>query len=130
MRKTTTILLALLLALAAAGCGGGGGGGADAGDTGAFEPESGADYEVLASEYAFAPPFLLIDKPGTYTFGIINEGNEAHNFTIKGVGGTENAQPGETKTVELALKAGAYEIICTIPGHEEAGMFGTLNVSG
>lgn len=115
----------------AAGCGGGGSGGSgDVADTGAFEPESGADYEVLASEYAFAPPFLLVDKPGTYSFAIVNEGNEPHNFTIKGVGGTEDAAPGETKIAELTLKAGNYEIVCTIGDHEAQGMFGTLNVSG
>jgi plastocyanin len=113
-----------------AGCGGGGedSGGLDLGNTDTAT-SSGADYELFASEYAFAPPFLALDKPGTYTFSIRNDGTEPHNFTIKGVGGTEDAQPGETKTVELTLKAGNYEIICTVDSHEAQGMFGTLNVA-
>jgi uncharacterized cupredoxin-like copper-binding protein len=122
------VLLALLTALAG-GCGGGGrDGGINLGDTDTGT-SSGADYEVFASEYSFAPPFLAIEKPGTYTFSIRNDGRLPHNFTIKGVGGTPDAQPGETKTVELTLKAGNYEIICTVGDHEQQGMFGTLNVS-
>jgi plastocyanin len=128
MRRAALLLATCALLLA--GCGGGGGdsGGIDLDDT-ETGTSSGADYELFASEYAFAPPFLALDKPGTYTFSIRNDGNEPHNFTIKGVGGTENAAPGETKTVELTLKPGNYEIVCTVDDHEEQGMFGTLNVA-
>jgi plastocyanin len=128
MRRAALFLATCLLLLA--GCGGGGSdsGGIDLGDTDTGT-SSGADFEVFASEYAFAPPFLALDKPGTYTFSIRNDGNEPHNFTIKGVGGTENAAPGETKTVELTLKPGNYEIVCTVDAHEQQGMFGTLNVA-
>jgi len=127
MRRVLLIAFVLL----AGGCGGGDGDGSvNTGGEDEFVPESGADFEVFASEFSFAPPFLVLDKPGTYTFAVRNDGMVPHNFTIKGVGGTENAQPGETKIVELTLdKAGAYEIICTVPGHEEQGMFGTLNVT-
>ena len=127
MRK----LLLLGLVVVAAGCGGGDCSGDGIGDDEPFKPASGADYEVFASEFAFAPPFLVLDKPGTYTFAVRNDGSVPHNFTIKGIGGTEDAQPGETKTAELTLdKAGTYEIVCTIGDHEEQGMFGTLNVTG
>jgi plastocyanin len=128
MRRTPILVAALALSLA--GCGGGSGdsGGLDLGDTDTGT-SSGADYEFFASEYSFAPPFQSIDKPGTYTFSVRNDGNEPHNFTIKGVGGTENAAPGETKTVELTVKPGNYEIICTVDNHEQEGMFGTLNVA-
>jgi uncharacterized cupredoxin-like copper-binding protein len=124
------LVLVALLPVLAAGCGGSGGGdgGLDLGNTDTAT-SSGADYELFASEFSFAPPFLAIDKPGTYTFSIRNDGSLPHNFTIKGVGGTADAQPGETKMVELTLKAGNYEIVCTVDDHEEQGMFGTLNVT-
>lgn len=127
MRK----LLLLGLVLVAAGCGGGSGDGSGdgIGDDEPFKPASGADYEVFASEFAFAPPFLVVDKPGTYTFAVRNDGNAPHNFTVKGVGGTKDAQPGATEVVELTLKAGTYEIVCTIADHEAQGMYGTLNVT-
>jgi plastocyanin len=129
VRKLLLLGIVLGVVLLAAGCGGGGSGSGDAGGD-AFEPASGADYEVFASEFAFAPPFLVVDKPGTYTFAIRNDGSVPHNFTVKGVGGTKDAQPGATEIVELTLKAGNYEIVCTIGDHEAQGMFGTLNVIG
>lgn len=116
----------VVLVLLAAGCGGGGssdGGADDGGGT-----SSDADYEVFASEFAFAPPFIIVDKAGTYTISLRNDGTVPHNFTIKGVGKTPDVEPGETATTELTLKKGTYEYICSIAGHAEQGMDGTLNV--
>jgi uncharacterized cupredoxin-like copper-binding protein len=40
------------------------------------------------------------------------------------------AKPGQTTTLEFTPTApGTYEYICTIPGHKEAGMKGTLTVT-
>jgi plastocyanin len=119
--------IVLLLALLAAGCGGDGG---DDGGLGGTETgtATGADYEVFASEFAFAPPFLVVDKPGTYTVALRNDGTVPHNFTIDGVGKTTDAQPGQTVTVELKLKVGNVEFYCGIGNHAEQGMTGTLNV--
>jgi plastocyanin len=124
--------IALLLVLVAAGCGGGsgtdvtGGTGSTGGTTSA--PAEKVDAEVFASEYAFAPPFVIFDKAGTYTLSLRNDGNVPHNLTIKGQGGTPNVQPGETATVTVTLKAGQYEMVCTIGDHAEQGMDGTLTV--
>lgn len=118
----------LTLLLVAAGCGGDGG--SDDGGLGGVETgtATGADYEVFASEFAFAPPFIVVEKPGTYTFALRNDGSVPHNFTIEGVGKTTDAQPGETVTVELTLKVGNVEFLCSIGDHAEQGMTGTLNV--
>jgi uncharacterized cupredoxin-like copper-binding protein len=35
-------------------------------------------------------------------------------------------QPGATSTLKLALKPGTYTFFCPVPGHEAAGMKGTL----
>jgi plastocyanin len=121
----------LVLLLLAAGCGGGGsdGGEDDLGlggtDTGT---SSGADYEVFASEFAYAPPFLIVNKAGTYTVSLRNDGTVTHNLTITGVGKTADVQPGDTATTELTLKKGNYEYFCSIGDHAEQGMDGTLNV--
>lgn len=121
-------LLPVLVALAT-GCGGGSGDG-DGIDLEGTETgtATGADYEVFASEFSFAPPFLVVSKPGRYTFAIRNDGSVPHNFSVEGVGKTPDAQPGETQTVELTLKAGNYEVLCTLGDHAEQGMTGTLNV--
>ena len=124
-------VLALTLVLLAAGCGGGGSGGSDDGlgniETGT---SSGADFELFASEFSFAPPFLVFEKAGSYSISLRNDGNVPHNFTIEGVGKTPDVQPGETTTVELTLKVGNFEYLCTIADHAEQGMTGTLNVLG
>lgn len=122
--------LALTLLVLAAGCGGGDGGGGDVLGNTETGTSSGADYELFASEFAFAPPFLVIDKPGTYTISLRNDGTVPHNFTIKGVGKTPDVQPGDTVTTELTLKKGAYRYFCSIGDHAEQGMDGTLNVLG
>jgi FtsP/CotA-like multicopper oxidase with cupredoxin domain len=120
--------LALTVVVLAAGCGEGtGGGGIDNTETGT---SSGADYELFASEFSFAPPFLVIEKAGTYSISIRNDGTVPHNFTIEGVGKTPDAQPGETVTAELTFKAGNFEFFCSIDDHAEQGMIGTLNVLG
>jgi len=128
MRSTLVLVLVLL----AAGCGGGGGGGSDDDGLGNIETgtSSGADFELFASEYSFAPPFLTFDKAGTYSVSLRNDGTLPHNLTIEGVGKIPDVQPGETGTANLTVKAGNFEYFCSIGDHAEQGMFGTLNVLG
>lgn len=117
--------IALVLILLAAGCGGG-----DDGGTAATTAEAGetapVDFEVFASEYAFAPPFVIFDMPGTYTISLRNDGFEPHNLTIEGQGKTENIQPGDTGSLTVTLKKGVYTMVCTI--HRAEGMDGEVVV--
>jgi plastocyanin len=121
----------LVIGLLGAGCGGGSEDGSDD-DLGLGNTEtgtsSGADYEVFASEYAFAPPFLIVEKAGTYRISLRNDGSVPHNLTITGVGKIPDVEPGETMTAELTLEKGNYEYFCSIGDHAEQGMDGTLNV--
>ncbi len=113
--------MALALVLLAAGCGGGN-------DT-AATTEAGAapvDFEVFASEYAFAPPFVIFDTPGTYTLSLRNDGFEPHNLTIEGQAATADVQPGDTGSVTVTLKPGAYPMLCTI--HRSEAMDGEVVV--
>jgi len=123
--------LALTFLVLAAGCGGGGNedGSSDDG-LGNIEigTSSGADYELFASEFSFAPPFLVVEEAGTYAISLRNDGSVPHNLTIEGVGKTPDVPPGETLTTELTLKAGNFEYLCTLGDHAEQGMTGTLNV--
>ena len=119
-----------MLVVLAAGCGGGDSGSSDPLGNVETGTSTGADFELFASEFAFAPPFLVIEKAGTYSFSLRNDGSVPHNFTIKGVGKTPDVQPGETVTQELTLKQGNYEYLCSIGDHASQGMTGTLNVLG
>lgn len=115
--------IALALILVAAGCGGGDS--TDATTTAAADTPP-VDFEVFASEYAFAPPFVIFDMPGTYTISLRNDGFEPHNLTIEGQGTTGNVQPGDTGSVTVTLKPGAYEMLCTI--HKSETMDGEVVV--
>lgn len=118
--------LALALILVAAGCGGGND--AATGSTAATTEAGGApvDFEVFASEYAFAPPFVIFDMPGTYTISLRNDGFEPHNLTIEGQGTTNDIQPGDTGSVTVTLKPGVYTMLCTI--HKAEAMDGEVVV--
>ena len=75
----------------------------------------------------------LSSKPGKVTVDFQNPAQIEHDVAIaKGegsqiVGKTDLIAQGKTSTsVELA--AGTYTFFCTVPGHREAGMVGTLTV--
>ena len=119
------VLVALTLSVAlAAGCGGGGGGSSQpAGST-----------KVTMTEFKFDPSTISV-KPGSATFFLVNSGSVAHDMIVlssdgKRVAGSELVQPGNSSVFTVnGLTAGSYRIICDQPGHEAAGMKGTLSVA-
>lgn len=69
-------------------------------------------------------------KPGKVKLEFTNDSPISHNVTV-GEGGSVGATPtftGGTKSVTLDLKAGTYTFYCSVPGHQQAGMQGTLTV--
>lgn len=70
---------------------------------------------------------------GDVTIAFVNESSVPHDVTVEGAGGKElGATKQITKghaTLKLSgLKAGSYTFFCSVPGHEQAGMKGTLTV--
>jgi uncharacterized cupredoxin-like copper-binding protein len=57
-----------------------------------------------------------------------NDASMPHDILIKGDGQGPVVQDGKTSEVSANLKAGSYEFYCSVPGHEQAGMKGTLTV--
>ena len=75
----------------------------------------------------------LSAKAGKVSIAFTNMSPLAHNLTVESsagkiVGATPTFQ-GATKTLTLTLKAGTYKFFCSVPGHRQAGMEGTLTVS-
>src|SRR5205823_3826821 len=67
-------------------------------------------------------------KPGQITFEAKNVGKIPHDLAVKQTGDkTKLIQPGGSATLKVTLKAGKYELYCTVPGHEAAGM--RLNIT-
>ena len=74
----------------------------------------------------------LTAKAGTVAIDFTNSSPLAHNVTVASSSGSVvNESPtfqGGSKTVTMTLKAGTYKFYCTVPGHRQAGMEGTLTV--
>jgi plastocyanin len=71
-------------------------------------------------------------KAGTVTIDFNNPQSLPHDVAIedssgKEVANTELVSEGEDSTT-ATLKPGTYHYFCTVPGHREAGMEGTLTV--
>jgi plastocyanin len=75
----------------------------------------------------------LSAKAGKVTIDYTNMSPLAHNLTVEATGGKiVGATPtfqGATKMLTLTLTPGTYKYFCSVPGHRQAGMEGTLTVS-
>jgi plastocyanin len=76
----------------------------------------------------------LSAKAGTVKINFTNDSSLPHNLTIQqgASGPTVGATPtfsGGKKTLVVKLKPGTYTFYCSVPGHRQAGMQGTLTVS-
>jgi plastocyanin len=65
--------------------------------------------------------------PGPATIEMPNTSGVDHNIAIKGLGAGAVVAKG-TSSFKADLKAGTYTYFCEVPGHEAAGMKGTLTV--
>jgi plastocyanin len=74
----------------------------------------------------------LSAKAGSVAIKFTNSAPLGHNVTIESASGaTVGATPtfqGGSKTLTLSLKPGTYKFYCSVPGHRQAGMEGTLTV--
>ena len=60
---------------------------------------------------------------------VTNAGHVAHNLSLVGGPATPDLDAGESATLDLVgLAAGEYQVICSVPGHEAAGMTAVLTV--
>ncbi len=89
------------------------------------------EINLIAKDIAFDPTEITIaasDLPVTITME--NTGAAEHDFVIDALDIKVAAAPGET--VEIVIPAGTapgeYQYYCSVPGHKEAGMVGTLTV--
>jgi uncharacterized cupredoxin-like copper-binding protein len=65
---------------------------------------------------------------GPLEFNIVNVGMDDHNLSIKGRADTEFVASGGEGQLNVTLPAGTYRLYCSLPGHEQAGMWTTLVV--
>ncbi len=85
--------------------------------------------EFTSVDLGFTPNFANVDKPGRYTFKLHNTGSILHDVTFPD--GTKiTSKAGETQQADVMIGAEGIKFICSVPGHKEAGMVGTISVGG
>jgi FtsP/CotA-like multicopper oxidase with cupredoxin domain len=129
VRGLAAVAAALVLMLVAASCSGGDEGGGGEGDEAAGAP---ASFAVSLSEFALTPDVIHAPAGQALSFDVSNAGSAPHTFAIDTGGGievTRELQAGDTQTLQIAaLDAGEYRMYCSIAGHEDLGMLGSLMV--
>ncbi len=115
----------------AAGSASGAGGAAAATPAGAAAPAGGIvpgdQVQFVATEFAFDPSEITATA-GTYSGTLVNDGTIEHNIKL-GDGQAIVAKPGESVDFEFEVPPEGITYICSIPGHADAGMKGTIRTS-
>ena len=139
MVRKLLVLVAIAIPFALAACGGS----SDSTSTAASSTESSTSASTTASSGGSSGPVAVSEteykidpsdptvKAGKVTFDVTNDGSVTHNMVISGNGveeTTDDLSPGSKGTVTADLKPGTYEIFCSIDGHKDLGMDGTVTV--
>jgi plastocyanin len=152
MKKIAAALVLIVASLALAACGGGGSygdgegesggapsGGASGGASGAAQAEGGTAATPSSVQFEADPSGNLeftadqaTVQAGKVNVAFTNLSGVPHDVAIedasgKTVGETDITPKGSTATV-VDLQPGTYTFYCSVPGHREAGMEGTLTV--
>jgi mono/diheme cytochrome c family protein len=67
-------------------------------------------------------------KAGKVTLASKNDSSVPHDIAVQGGPTGPEVSGGKTSQISANLKAGSYTFYCSVPGHEQAGMKGTLTV--
>lgn len=117
-------------------------------------PEPSTEITVEATDFAYTPATITVLAGEPVTLTLQNAGRAEHDFIVDQINVTDVeasdtgpaahhqigheadydlhffAKAGETETLKFtALEPGTYEIFCSVEGHKEAGMIGTLVVA-
>jgi len=95
------------------------------------KPKPGAQsVQVTGGDFKFQPSTISVQSGKPVQFVFRNGSSTSpHTFTIASLGLDLKADPGGSESTTLKhLKPGTYQFICTIPGHAQLGMKGTLVV--
>ncbi len=104
------------------------------------------EIDVTLTDFQFSPNSFTVPAGKEITLNLRNSGSASHNFIIMSLGRTAGPEfddedlpnvywklelpaGGDSSTTFTApQEPGDYEVICSIPGHIQAGMMGKLTV--
>ena len=134
MRRLTIFIGIVVLALGAVACSSGSSSSdssSSSSDSGSSSSSSGGGSSISVGLGAFVMlPDSISASAGEITVDVKNEDGTVHNFEITELGvASGNLDPDGSISVTFTAEAGTYEYFCSTPGHQPAGMFGTLTVT-
>lgn len=93
------------------------------------EVAAGGAASVELTEFAITPASVQVPAGGSLR--VTNAGSTVHDVTVRDTDvATAQLAAGESEELDLSsLEPGDYEIFCSIPGHADSGMTGTLTVT-
>ena len=126
----SVLLLTLIYAVVATQSGGTPSASADPSSSAAANPgEVLGEIAITAFDLGFDPATVDVAEAGVYTVMFHNTGALAHDITF--ADGTKiAAEAGQMATGTVTIPAGGTTFLCTIPGHSDAGMTGTVTIAG
>jgi uncharacterized cupredoxin-like copper-binding protein len=85
---------------------------------------------VTAKDVRFSPADVTVRAGEWSAISFTNADPVVHDWMVEEIPNLDTvARPGQTTTLRFVLDTpGTYEILCSVPGHAEAGMVGTLTV--
>jgi uncharacterized cupredoxin-like copper-binding protein len=130
--RVAALVTVLVVGLVGAACTSESSGAAAGAGTGAAAAS--AAFDVSLSDQLKIDP-AMIDAPANtpLTFNVTNTGQTQHSFAVKTADKVYDTGPidgGASATLDVpGLPEGDYETLCTVSGHEQAGMKGMLMVA-
>ena len=133
--------LALAIVLTVAACGG------DSGTTTTAAPGGAVSLSITLEDYLYAPESLTVAPGASVSLSADNVGGTDHTWTLLTAGEEVTtavdldparvvaevyvaASSGASGLFTAPSQGGIYQVICTVAGHMELGMVGSLVVSG
>jgi plastocyanin len=88
------------------------------------------EVQIVAEDIKVDVTEIRIPADTDVTVSLENKGMLEHDWVVDGLDEVmiDILQSGETGSVTFSAEAGEYEYYCSVPGHKEAGMVGTLIV--
>jgi plastocyanin len=88
------------------------------------------DINISMSEWRLEPSRTRVPAG---TIRLLAEDTGATQHALRVVGGgldvsTDNFGPGQSRSLQIVLPAGTYQLLCPLPGHAEQGMVANLDV--
>jgi uncharacterized cupredoxin-like copper-binding protein len=86
-------------------------------------------YHISTLDIRYEPKEFTIPANTDVTIVVSNEGKMQHDLVMPDFGvSTGRLNAGDTSKVKINAGPGTYHFYCSVPGHKQAGMMGTLTV--